>query len=129
MSSNIGLAAAEAVAVLAAAGVFVVCAISYMRAVNGLSSHLDIEKLNAMHPTRSWLLRLLFIDFYASPRKFFGEGHISDLVLGLRVLNHSDERSRQLLWLARKRLIICLFLFLAGVIAVSWLFKNSKSLL
>ena len=126
MSNSSALAMADIVVTLAGAGLFIVCAISYVRAVNALSSHLDIERLDALRPTPNWLLRVLFVDFYAWPRRFFGDGRLSDLILGLRVLDRSDQRCRRLLWLARKRLIACLVLFLAGVIGVGWLFQNVR---
>lgn len=124
MSSSAALAVLEIAFVLVGLGMFFAYAISYMRAINALSSHLDIERSGSLRTTPNWLLRALFFDFHHSPRGFFGKERLTDLVLGLRVLESSDQRSREILLLARKRLFACLLLFLTGVIAAGWFFRD-----
>jgi hypothetical protein len=100
-------------------GVLVFAAISYMRAVNGLVTYLKAEKPEA------WLLLLEQCSAWRKSRFTYPNADVvrwvtSRLVLGIYKVTLQDRRYRQLLWSARKWLIVCLVLFTAGIAAVGW---------
>lgn len=100
---------------------FVGSALSYMRSVNAISAFLKSEYPAAWH--------LIFqgdmpAGFVFEPGKDVESLSISWIIGGLQRLGLTDPRYVSLLWIARRRLILCAVLFVASVWALGWITRG-----
>ena len=94
--------------------------LSYIRAVNALGRFIREKKERLVQENRlpDWDRDLYIRPGDIHPRDLFL--WISRVVLGIRRLDIQDKDYRALLWMARRRLLVCLVLFVALVIGLGW---------
>ena len=118
--TTIYIAIAAGIVVL---GGLLFAAISYIRVINALYVIIREEKPNVrslyLSGDKPWPSDIVLGKSVPAYMNLY-------LMIGTMVLDLPNERYQCLLRTARKWLIVCLFLFMADVFTIGWLFQNSK---
>jgi D-arabinose 1-dehydrogenase-like Zn-dependent alcohol dehydrogenase len=120
---NFTLFTIGAVAAAVGLGGSCVMAIAYIRAMGALVTYLKQDRPDDW---RALLARYYSVNHSIDFMKVMPERAISQVILGLSQMSIPDQQYRQLLWTARSRIICSAILFMAGIVAVGWLFQNSR---
>ena len=101
---------------------FIGAALAYIRTVNAISAFLKLE-----YPA-AW--RYVFQDTAGLPTAPDKDGislTISWIIGGISRLGLTDPRYLDLLWTARRWLILCAVLFMAGILALGWIARSGAA--
>jgi hypothetical protein len=102
---------------------FAFCSLSYMRAVNALSTYLKRERPEVWRAVLQWPLTKPYF-LYSNSDAVTEERGVSNLVLGIHRPDLHDTSYKRFLRTARGWLIACLLLFTSGLVVLTWFFRN-----